>query len=90
MSHQFKPGDLALTLASRFGIPAMCQVELVVYLMKGQKAEEPDGQLWTAPHDGWIVGRENEIGYGFFAPQQLMPLRGDFTPEQQKSQEVAA
>jgi hypothetical protein len=90
MSHQFKAGDQALTLASKYGFPAMCQVELVVFKLKGQKAEEPDGQLWVAPHDGWIVGRDGDDGYGFFKPHQLMPLRGDFTPEQQKAKAVAA
>ena len=90
MSHQFRPCDQVLTLASQYGIPAMSQVELVVFLSKGQKAEEPDGDHWTAPHDGWVVEREAGKGYGFFAPSQLLPLRGDFAPERQKSQEVPA
>ena len=88
MSNQFKVGDHVLTLASKYQIPAMSEVELVIFRLKGQKAEEPDGKLWVAPHDGWIVGRDGEEGYGFFKPQQLMPLRGDFQPEQQKSREV--
>ena len=90
MSHQFNPGDQVLTLISKYQIPAMSEVELVIFRLKGQKAEEPDGQLWVAPYDGWIVGRDGERGYGFFKPEQLMPLRGDFKPDQQKSREVAA
>jgi len=89
MSKEFKAGDLALTLASKYGFPAMSQVELIIFLLKGQKAEQPHGELWTAPHDGWVVGRENEgLGYGFFKHSQLMPLRGDFQPEQQKAKEA--
>jgi hypothetical protein len=88
MSHQFKPKNHALTLVSKYQIPAMSEVELVIFRLKGQKAEEPDGQLWVAPHDGWIVGRDGEEGYGFFKPQQLMPLRGDFKRDQQKAKEA--
>jgi hypothetical protein len=88
MSHQFKQNDHVLTLVSKYQIPAMSEVELVIFRLKGQKAEEPDGQLWVAPHDGWIVGRDGEEGYGFFKPQQLMPLRGDFKPDQQKAKEA--
>lgn len=88
MSRNFKPGDLALTLISRYGISSMSQVSLVIFRLQGQKAEEPGGRLWVAPHDGWIVGRDGEDGYGFFKPEQLMPLRGDFTTEQQKAKEA--
>jgi hypothetical protein len=90
MSHNFKPGDLALTLKAGYGIAVMTTVQLEMFLGKGQKAQEPDGQLWTAPFDGWVVGRDGEDGFGFFKASYLMPLRGDFTPEQHKSQEVTA
>ncbi|PBJ02082.1 hypothetical protein [Pseudomonas sp. ACN5] len=88
MNHHFKAGDPALTLVSRYGISSMSQVDLVIFRLKGQKAQEPDGKLWVAPHDGWIVGRDGVDGYGFFKPEQLMPLRGDFAPEQQKAKEA--
>ncbi|KAI2693118.1 hypothetical protein [Pseudomonas sp. TNT3] len=91
MSDKFKPGDLALTLTSKYGFPSMAQVELIIFLLKDQKAEQPHGELWTAPHDGWVVGRKQEArGYGFFMPSQLMPLRGDFAPTGQKSKAVPA
>ncbi|MBB3239169.1 hypothetical protein FHW68_000641 [Pseudomonas sp. Tn43] len=88
MSNQFKSGDQVLTLVSKYQIPAMSEVELVIFRLKGQKAEEPDGQLWVAPYDGWIVGRDGEDGYGFFKPGQLMLLHGDFTLQQQKAKEA--
>ncbi|KAA8563225.1 hypothetical protein FX985_03293 [Pseudomonas extremaustralis] len=89
MSHNFKPGELALTLASKYQIPVMTTVSLVVFMASGEGAIEPDGSLWFAPHDGWVVGRDDWDGYGFFRPTELMPLHGDFTHEQQKAKEAA-
>lgn len=89
MSHQFKEGDLALTLIAGFEWPPMTQVKLDVFLPKGAIAEEPDGGLFTAPFDGWVVYREDECGVGFFRPRYLMPLRGDFAPEREKVRELA-
>jgi len=88
MSNQFKPGDLALTLKPGFGFPAMASVSLEIFLRKGQTAQEPDGRLFTPKFDGWVVYRDDEDGSGFFSPEHLMPLRGDFQPEQQKSREL--
>ncbi|MNF80646.1 hypothetical protein D3C84_628930 [compost metagenome] len=88
MSHQFKPGDPALTLKSGFGFAAMTTVTLDVFLRKGQAGRQPDSQPWTAPYDGWVVYRDDEDGCGFFRPEHLMPLRGDFAPEQQKAKET--
>lgn len=90
MSHNFKPGDLALTLTTKYRFPAMSQVELIVFLREDQQAQEPDSHIWTAPYDGWVAGRGQGEGYGFYRPSQLLPLRGDFAPEQQKSREVVA
>jgi hypothetical protein len=88
MSHNFRPGDLALTLTSKYQMPAMSAVSLVVFIPDGEGAIEPDGCLWFAPHAGWVAGRDGEEGYGFFKPAELMPLRGNFTHEQQKAKEA--
>lgn len=85
---QFKSGDLALTLAYGIEWPPMTQVTLDVFLPKGTIGEEPDGGLFTAPFDGLAVYREDEDGAEFFRAEHLMPLRGNFQPEQQKSLEV--
>ncbi|MHC8321154.1 hypothetical protein ACYZT4_10715 [Pseudomonas sp. GB2N2] len=90
MSHQFKQGDLALILVPNYQFTAMSTVSLVIFILEGQGAIEPDGTRWLAPYAGWIVEREGEDGYGFFRPQHLMPLRSDFSSEHQKSREVAA
>lgn len=89
MSHQFKPGDQALTLKAGYRFSVMINVTLDALLRQGQTCRQPDGQPWTAPHDGWVVYREGEEGCGFFKPEHLMPLRGDFTQEQQKAKEAA-
>ncbi|MQU61122.1 hypothetical protein GHO26_25625 [Pseudomonas helleri] len=88
MTNNFKPGDLALTLISGFGFAAMSTVILEIFLRKGQTAQEPDGRLFTPTFDGWVVYRDGEPGGGFFRPEHLMPLRGDFIPEQQKAKEA--
>ncbi|MFW9099580.1 hypothetical protein ACOI8A_05465 [Pseudomonas sp. P4795] len=88
MSHNFKPGDLALTLIAAYGFAAMTEVTIEVFLHKGQIAQEPCGDLFTAPFDGWVVYRLPWPGSGFFRAKHLMPLRGDFTPEQQKAKEA--
>ena len=86
---QFNPGDLALTLVNRCGLPAMSQVEIVGFVEPGTRLSMIDGRgakfsypVWRCSHasfpDADLVFREKE----------LMPLRGDFAPEQQKSREL--
>lgn len=88
MSHNFKPGDLALTLTQGVAWPPMTEVQLDVFLSEGAVGLEPAGGLFTAPYDGWTVYREGERGCDFYRPQHLMPLRGYFEPEQQKAKEA--
>lgn len=86
MSHNFKPGDLALTLISLSILPAGSVVELY-------KAINPGDNLNCARHPipavrkGWWCAR-GEIGDRLpFAETSLMPLRGDFSHERQKTKE---
>lgn len=88
MSHQFKPGDLALTLCARQAYPAMCVLELVAFVTGGRSYAGAGGQIWTAPCDGWVVDRPEYPEHDFYEPHQLMPLRGDFVPEKQKAREA--
>ena len=85
MSHNFKPGDLALTLAGDEIYPAMTQVELVEMLQPGD--------LWS--HKGlriplvkvvWVC--RSRYWEMIYQPKDLMPLHGDFTHEQQKAKEA--
>ncbi|UVK96473.1 hypothetical protein [Pseudomonas sp. B21-048] len=87
MSNQLKQGDLALTLLAGVVIPAMAEVEIDVFLKLGERAVDPSGKVFTAPFDGWSIWRDG-VGCEFFKPEHLMPLRGDFSHEQQKSKAV--
>ncbi|MBA1200480.1 hypothetical protein G7009_01510 [Pseudomonas capeferrum] len=88
MSHQFRPGDLALTLVDDVEIPAYSVVTIESRLLKGQELMDSDAFAFLAPSDGWFVTHpaiEDELAYG---EKELMPLRGDFEPEQQKAKEA--
>ncbi|MCO5364788.1 hypothetical protein V2K50_11300 [Pseudomonas alliivorans] len=103
MNHQFKPGDLALVVGSSEGVSPNIgmAVELVEHLITNDEFNLPDGRrlvnrgpaCWVITaagllacrhHGGWIdVG-----GIALVMQQYLIPLRGDFAPEQQKAKEA--
>ncbi|MBW9244113.1 hypothetical protein [Pseudomonas paracarnis] len=104
MSHNFKPGDLALIvgatkLTDQIGV--VC--ELDQYLREGDEYRTPNGNLCRAGLGAWLVigesvsgrylkkstGREMRTpGQALVSEKFLMPLRGDFIPEQQKAKEA--
>lgn len=88
---QFKVGDLALTKVDRSGVPAMSQVELDRFVRKGEKASAFGGGQFAAPEDAWLCASPY-VPHGLvpYRSTELMPLRGDFTPEREKSSEVPA
>jgi len=88
MSHQFKPGDLALTTRDGLVLPAMSQVELVGRIPEGTEVVAKSGEGFIAQAGLWEVTANG----GRFAYHEayLMPLRGDFAPRQAKSFEVPA
>ena len=96
MSHNFKTGDLALIVS---GPNSGCSVELLSFHVDGQvllgsgmysSVREPE---WLVAGPG-ITARfgksmaRHQVKDGLIPPRFLMPLRGDFQPEQQKSREV--
>lgn len=88
MTNNFKPGDLALTLVDDVSIPAYSVVTIDSRLLKGECVMDSDAYAFHAPSDGWFVKHpdfEDEVAYG---DRELMPLRGDFTHEQQKAKEA--
>ncbi|MBA1301378.1 hypothetical protein JJD66_27500 [Pseudomonas sp. MF6751] len=99
MSHNFKPGDLALIINSHKrpeNVGKSC--ELVAFMAPGDRIEfEFDGNK-AISHIGanpaWlvagkdVVGSNGKAGFALVRPQNLMPLRGDFAPEQQKAKEA--
>lgn len=85
MSHQFKPGDLALTLASIPGhIEAGACVEVRRILEVGDEYQMPDVRRCTKCR--MVMVTKDGCHY-LYRPSELMPLRGDFEPEQQKAKE---
>lgn len=104
MSHNFKAGDLALIVGSNFqGSPNIGKsVELVGFYKPGDDLITPDGTevefcgdraAWLCEGQGLMARDMNDAwvyqgGVTFCNERYLMPLRGDFAPEQQKSREV--
>ncbi|NWD49041.1 hypothetical protein [Pseudomonas gingeri] len=89
MSHNFKPGDLALTLISLSILPAGSVVELYKVVNPGDNLSCARYPI-LATRKGWWCAH-GEIGDRLpFAETSLMPLRGDFAPGRQKSREVSA
>lgn len=101
---KFKPGDLALIVGSICSdSPNIGRaVELTEYLMPGQDFFGPDGGLHANGADVavWLVVGEGVLardmldqwipsgGMALVEERYLMPLRGDFQPEQEKAKEV--
>ncbi|NNA48596.1 MULTISPECIES: hypothetical protein [Pseudomonas] len=90
MSHNFKPGDLALTLVFDADIPQGSQVEIVGRLEKGQTLTMK-GYPFVLPTLGWLVTHPLiaplNTAYG---TAELMPLDGGASIEQQKSRGLSA
>lgn len=103
MNHNFKPGDLALIVGAHNypgNIGKTCElVEFLLPLAVSEWIDPEDSRpvknasgfpCWLVVGDGLDSGVENTRGACLALPSHLMPLRGDFTPEQQKSREVIA
>ena len=101
MSHNFKPGDLALIVGARSyprNIGKTCElVELLKPSQISAWLDPEDGrpvnnasgfECWLVIGNGLISGIQDTRGACLALPSHLMPLRGDFAPEQQKSREV--
>jgi len=94
---QFKPGDLALVVATRSGLNIGKTVTLDRRISAGEEIQLNDWTL-TCVSDGWLATGDlltKTPFHGVFRTAQhgfrekcLMPLQGDFQPEQQKSREV--
>jgi hypothetical protein len=100
MSHQFKPGDLALIVGA-CSMPE--NVGKICELVEMLAAEQISA--WIDPTDGcrvqngddepgWLVigdgilSANGEPGHVLALPRHLMPLRDDFAPVQQKAKEA--
>lgn len=86
---KFKSGDLAVTLIDLPPLMAGSIVELVEHIAPGDVVLTPQGPR-VATGDGWICAHALAPLNAAYGVNALMPLRGDFQPERQKSQEVPA
>lgn len=105
MSHQLKPGDLAIIVGvsdpAASSMVGKC-VELLQRLTNQERAEIGgvfwrgcDIPAWVVQGDGLVMKRRVTGLYQnqtltMISESRLMPLRGDFAPEQAKSHEVPA
>nr|WP_194732736.1 hypothetical protein [Pseudomonas typographi] len=72
--------------------------ELIAFMVPGELVQFEFDGLRTITHIGgspaWLVAGEGlvasngSVGFALVLPLNLMPLRGDFTPEQQKAREA--
>jgi hypothetical protein len=90
VSHQFKEGDLALTIVDDEFIPAYSVVTLNSRATKGEPCFTWDDKPDFAEDDGWFVLHPSSKEAWFYADKELIPLKGDFDPVQQKDREVVA
>ncbi|WJM55952.1 hypothetical protein QUC26_12750 [Pseudomonas asiatica] len=92
MSHQFKPGDLALVTNHTYPPAIGLCVELVSRHLVGPVDRRDPMDPGVYEQEGgdpvWVVAEmEGESG-AIVWEKWIMPLRGDFEPEQQKAKEA--
>ncbi|CAE6949968.1 conserved protein of unknown function [Ectopseudomonas oleovorans] len=91
---RFNPGDIAITtrhaLAFAHGNPVIEAGSQVKLLARGERGEEfAVGEVtYRLRNPMWVVERDGLRA--IVAERHLIPLRGDFTPEREKSSEVPA
>jgi hypothetical protein len=89
---QFKPGDPALLLIDIGPVSSGSVVELISRWPAGTDMKLVGGGKAECAEDSWVFSGSSipAPGLGFAPERCLMPLRGDFAPEQKKSREVVA
>lgn len=101
MSHQFKPGDLAVIITKNTREANLGRAVRLIESMGFPDEYQWDGKLYVNTTGGqvWLIEVEGEpletrfstsVNRGPICEYKLMPLRGDFAPEQAKSREVPA
>lgn len=102
MNRNFKPGDLALIVSAQVRVEFIgCVVELQQRVSPGEIYVSPSSKAsvlnasashsWVCTGECFNFPEEGEFGgagWAQVAERHLMPLRGDFTPEQQKAKEA--
>lgn len=87
MSHQFKPGDLALILRAHNPSAVGNCCELIQYAGRYiTDGSDPGYAIWDSKGlPTWLVADSDGLGYVF--QRDLMPLKGDGQPAQVRQAE---
>ncbi|MGA5718136.1 hypothetical protein ACPCWF_05825 [Pseudomonas atacamensis] len=90
MTNNFKPGDPALLLIGIGPLGAGSLVELVKRIGAGTEVVLMGGGKAECLECSWVFSSAQipEPGLAFAPERLLMPLRGNFAPEQQKAKEA--
>ncbi|MFW3166298.1 hypothetical protein WBQ28_17600 [Pseudomonas syringae pv. syringae] len=98
MSNQFKPGDLAILKTSEAEHLVGSVVELIEYVGSDEHLVHDGARYSNRAGDRfwWVKICSGQkyltvrglVSEGFCAEKRLIPLRGDFAPEQQKAKEA--
>lgn len=101
MSNQFKAGDLALIVRDDDEYNLGKQVELVEFVQPGESYRAVTGVIMTNASGVAVWACVGDVrtergldepviheGFTQKAPYNLMPLRGDFQPEQVREREL--
>lgn len=98
MNYNFKPGDLAMIVGCDSNPEDIGKIvtldQLVTYMevftVFGERGRcISPGLSWVCMSED-VISNEGIRGFVLVDPAHLMPLRGDFAPENQKSQELPA
>ncbi|MCG3026802.1 hypothetical protein DZ952_012075 [Pseudomonas aeruginosa] len=99
---KFKAGDLAMVIKANHEenlgkVVTLLQStsEEIIDCGRGEKTSDPNRLLcWVIQHEGLVAsttfGFKRLVNVGARPESWLMPLNGDFQPEQQKAKEVEA
>lgn len=85
MGHQFKPGDLALTIKATKQLACGSCVEVLYMRRRGEVVFIRHMEV-TLSDDFCAVLKDGEKH--LYLPVHLIPLRGNFAPEHQKTKEA--
>lgn len=100
MSHNFKPGDLAMIVGAVSDTRNIGKtgelIELIpaggvsIFILPNGKSARnlEEAPCWLLAGDGLTQSNPGGNGFAIRYPRFLMPLRGDFTHEQQKVKEA--
>lgn len=86
--HNLQPGDLALTLMDLGDVGQGSVVEVVDRIEAGDFISV-EGRMYMSTESGWSCVQPSSADRFAYPDRALMPLRGDFKPEEDDLAEYA-